>query len=109
MPISIDKLKRVRVVTIPWGDETISLSYIPRRWDASFVERHNALVETEQDGGRERYIFTLLTMLHGWDVTNDGAPATITEGLLGQFDDPVLLVMYLAIRRDIEASEEKKS
>jgi len=109
MTITVEQLKRVKTVTVPFGEESITLRYVPRRWDVIFVERHNALIETETDGGHERYVYTLLTVLDGWDVMEAGEAAAISEDLLHQFDDGVLLMMYLAVRKDLEAAEEKKS
>jgi hypothetical protein len=109
------KIKRTRRVEVQIGEDTLHLDYIPRRWDAVLVEKHNALLAEEDEHapfperGRERYVTTLERVVEKWDITQDGQPVEVCEAFLRQVEDAYLLAMYGAVRADIEAREEAKN
>jgi len=113
--MELKQIRCVRRVEIVVGGNRFWLDYVPRRWDAAFVEGHNALVASEDPGtpflerGRERYVYTLIRVATGWDITQDGEPVPLTEEVLRQVDDVYLLAMYSAVRSDVEQGEEEKN
>lgn len=112
--MDFSRIRRTRKVQVAVGGESFAVEYAPRRWNADFVEKHNALLEEEQEGnivlvGRERYIFTLAWMLEGWEITDAGETVPVTEDFLAQVEDVFLFAMYSAVRNDIEAREEAKN
>lgn len=113
--MELTKIRRTRSVQVQVGEETVRLDFAPRRWDAVFVQRHNEMLDAEDEGvefperGRERYIFTLSQVVTGWDVTVEGEGVEVSEELLRQVDDLILFAMYSAVRRDVEGQDEAKN
>lgn len=115
--MDLTKLRRARRVTVDLGEiGEMWVEYVPRRWDAAFVEEHNAILTEEEhaegvgiEKGRERYLYTLARLLVGWDITEDGQSVPVTRQALETLDDAVLFLAYRAVRADIEAEEQAKN
>ena len=111
------KLRRARRVTVDLGEiGEMWVEYVPRRWDAAFVEEHNAILADEEraegvgiERGRERYLYTLARLLVGWDITDDGSPVPVNRQTVEALDDAVLFLIYRTVRADIEAEEHEKN
>jgi hypothetical protein len=117
--MDLKKIKRLRRVEVEVSssekDEKFYLDYIPRRWNAAFVEGHNTLLEEENvetqfpERGRERYIYTLSKVVEEWDITQDGERVPVSEAFLREIDDLYLYAMYNAVRQDLEVRETAKN
>jgi hypothetical protein len=113
--MDITKIKRTRRVEVTVGDESFWVEYVPRRWDNTFVEQHNAILAEEPEDttdiapARQRFIFTILAVADAWDITQDEVQLPITDETLTSIDDLYLYSIYKSIREDIEERAKEKN
>lgn len=73
----ISKMVRTHAeLTIPFGDESISLTYDPSRFNADTERLELEFIRRGERLGAQAYI--LSTVITSWDLTQDGEPYPIT-------------------------------
>lgn len=109
MPVSLIRLYRAKIgsVSIPWGEDTVTVTYKPLAMTPAMVDALIAKNITDR-GFLEAFA---LGIVDGWDILGeDGQPCPITAEFLRELPGEFLKAIYDAIMDDRAApgDDEKK-